>query len=262
MIPAYLEILTTLESAFRKFEATVPSPNLVNRGSYPVFRYNEPTIEAAILQKCARLISGLHTTIILLEHGFAQEIGVIGRTLDEFIEDIMFLCPAVDHKNRTRLHDDYLTDFYQEEFDNPYSPINSTQKRKTIRRKKIHAAIARFPEQQINQSDFQLVLRTTSQVSSGFVHGASSQIMELYGGDPPHFHISGMLNTPRVTEFEEYAWNYFYRGLISVMRIALAFDETKLVSDLYEFRNYIEIKTGHTEWENSEVLIKTEKSKQ
>ena len=71
-----------------------------------------------------------------------------------------------------------------------------------------------------------------------------------------------MLNTPRVTEYEEYAWNYFYRGLISVMRIALAFDENELVSDLYEFRNYIEMKTGHTEWGNSGVLIKAEKSKQ
>ena len=45
------------------------------------------------------------------------------------------------------------------------------------------------------------------------------------------------------------------------MRIALAFDEKELLSDLYKFRNYIEIKTGHTEWENAEVLIKAEKSK-
>ena len=46
------------------------------------------------------------------------------------------------------------------------------------------------------------------------------------------------------------------------MRIALAFDEKELLSDLYKFRNYIEIKTGHTEWENAEVLIKFEKSKE
>lgn len=43
-----------------------------------------------MLQKFARLISGLHSLRLLLGSGFLQEMGVIQRTLDDFEEDILF----------------------------------------------------------------------------------------------------------------------------------------------------------------------------
>jgi hypothetical protein len=49
--------------------------------------------------------------------------------------------------------------------------------------------------------------RTISKVYSGFVHGASPHIMEMYGGDPPHFHTKGMLGTPRIEEHADDLWN-------------------------------------------------------
>ena len=35
----------------------------------------------------------------------------------------------------------------------------------------------------------------------------------MYGGNPPHFHVRGMLGTPRMVEYERDIWNYFERGM-------------------------------------------------
>jgi hypothetical protein len=183
--------------------------------------------------------------------------------LQESNEDILFLCQAIrnDDTTKTRLHDDYLADFYQEEFDITNNPFLSTQKRRTIKRDKIHAAISRIPEQKINQSDNQELHRTFSQAYSGFIHGASGHIIDMYGGNPPRFHVSGMIGTPKISEFLENTFDYFYKSLITIMMVALYFKQDNLLKELYEFRYYIEQKSGNTNWENPETLIKNEKKK-
>lgn len=85
--------------------------------------------------------------------------------------------------------------------------------------------------------------------------------MDMYGGNPPRFHLSGMLNTPRMKESIADAWNYFYRGLISTMMVALSFKENELLKELYSFRHYFEEQSGKTEWDTPENKIKNLKNK-
>jgi hypothetical protein len=59
MIKLYLEISHVLEKAFQEIESLVPPPAFVSQGTYQVFRYESQSIEAAVVQKCARLVSGL-----------------------------------------------------------------------------------------------------------------------------------------------------------------------------------------------------------
>ena len=63
-------------------------------------------------------------------------------------------------------------------------------------------------------------IRTISKAYSGFVHGASPQIMDMFGGDPPRFHTKGMLGTPRVEEGLKDLWNYMYRSFLSHIMVA------------------------------------------
>ncbi len=261
MIDLYLETLPILQHAFQVLENKIEKPVFVKRGSYYVFRYENQTIQAAIIQKLARLISGLHASLLLLHGGFVQELGAIFRTLDEFNEDILFLCQAIRTGELTKLHQKYLDTFYQEEFEQPDNPFLSEQKRATIPRKKIHAAIANIAESETNPSDTKEIHRTLSQAYSGYVHGASGHIMEMYGGDPPRYYLAGMINTPRIASFTENCLDYFYRGLISIMFVVGSFGEQKLLQDLYAFREYFEKRSGRTEWEHSEKMIKKMKNK-
>jgi hypothetical protein len=70
-----------------------------------------------------------------------------------------------------------------------------------------------------------------------------------------------MLNTPRIKESITDTWNYFYRGLISVITVATSFHEQELLKELYSFRHYFEKQSGQTEWESPEKILKEIKNK-
>lgn len=176
-------------------------------------RYRTPTIQAAIIQKLARIISGLHASSILLSHGIFQELGALFRTLDEFREDALFLGQAAISGETTPSHEEYLSAFYQEEFANPDDPSGSPQKCNQVSRKRIHAAIGQISENPVNPSDSQSLNRTLHQAISGYVHGASHHIMETYTGNPPRLHLTGMLRTPLEPLVQSEALQYFHRGL-------------------------------------------------
>ncbi len=233
----------------------------MQRSGFEVFRYETKSLEAALIQKLARTISGLNASLTLLASGYVQELTAILRMLDEFTEDITFLCFATNSAEDEKLIRNYLDDFYQEDFSDLSKPFLSTLSRKIPPRKKIHAAIARNPHQSSNPSDVQALHGVLGQAHSGFVHAASVHILEMYGGNPPNFHISGMAGTPRVAEYERYLWNYFYRGLLALMSIALKFGEKDLLGSLYAFRAHIELESGNTDWPEGYEMFKNLKKK-
>ena len=144
------------------------------------FRYKDKSIYQAIIQKLARVVTGLQAISILNKAGLLQEQAALQRTLDEFEEDIAFLCFGIIFDEITDLHREYLATFYQEEFDDPESAIRSTQKRPMIPRKKIRAFVSNNRGAGNNRSSTLEVGRTISKVYSGYVHGASPHLMELF----------------------------------------------------------------------------------
>ena len=230
------QALTVMDNAFRRMEAQVPAPRPRPFADSFVFRYDEQTIEQALIQKLARVISGLRAADILLFHGHVQEQSVLHRTLDELNEDIMFLAAAITNGPVTDLHKRYLEAFWAEEFDVPDDPVASNQKRDTPPRKKIRAYVARLSGVGSNPSTHIDVSETISKTYSGFVHAASPHIMDMCSGDPAKFHLSGMRKTIRINESADDAWNYFYRSLLSVMAVAKAFGDKPLGDALYEYR--------------------------
>jgi hypothetical protein len=231
-----------MERAFRRLERQVPPPVEQQSKDGFVLRYQERTIEQALIQKLARQVSGLHAIDALLLKGLAQEQGVIQRTLDEIGEDIHFLVLAVTTGEVTPLHQRYLEEFWQEEFDHP-DPIKATQKRGMVQRQKIRAFNARaggIPD----PSTMDAVGHTVHKAYSGFVHAASPHVMDMLEGSPPTFQISGMKSGYRRAEHVEDAWNYFYRGLLSVTMVAMAFRDASLVDHMYAYFREFEAASG------------------
>ena len=229
----YEELLCALGIALDKLVTKVPPPKEVPFAKSFVFRYVERTAQQAIIQKLARFITGLRAELLLLRNGLLQEQGVIERVLDELLEDIMFLVYGiVNGELDTKWHTLYLDWFYQEEFDDPESPFNSTQKRPMVSRDKIQAYLANIKGVVSNPSDSKEVSRTISKAFSGFVHCASPQIMEMYGGYPRHFYVYGMLGTPRMEPHEKQLWYYFDRGSVAFILAASVFGERELVDYL------------------------------
>ena len=97
--------------------------------------------------------------------------------------------------------------------------------------------------------------RTMSKAYSGYVHAASPQIMDMYGGNPLHFHVKGMLGTELHQDHRADLWNYFYRSIIAFSFTAKAFGDEELFNQISNFtrefmslsgKNYVSTEWGET----------------
>lgn len=152
--------------------------------------------------------------------------------IDEIGEDVIFLSIPLIYGGEQPVHTEYLQAFFAEEFD-PATGLPTTQDRPMVRRKKIRAYIAQSPIATPDPSGHIGASRTLSKAYSGYVHAASPQIMDMYGGDPPRFHTSGMLGTPREPEHRQDIANYFYRSATAYAVAARAFGNQPVFNRLF-----------------------------
>jgi hypothetical protein len=238
----YDQALVNMERIVHSLAARVPQPQRVPYKDGFQYRYVERKVYQALVQKLARSVSTLHATRLLMEHGFVQEQASLQRILDELQEDVTFLSFGIIFDRWSKLHDDYLAAFFEEEFDAD-TAIASTQKRPMILRKKIRAAIASM-EVGLDQSTGVEVMRSISKAYSGYVHAASPHIMDMYGGNPPRFHVRGMGGTPRHVEHRADLWNYFYRGILSFGFAAKAFGDDAMFASIRAFSDDFAKRSG------------------
>lgn len=237
----FQQAIVVMSNAFRRLEQQVPPPRLVPFGEGHVFRFVERTIEQALLLKAARVVTGLRALDVLLAAGLLQEMASVCRVLDEIGEDIAFLAAVVTNDRETELHERYLRSFWSEEFPDPENKLARHQKPDMPRRSKIQSYVQRVLNPTGNQSQVADATQAVSSTYSGYVHASAPQVLDLFGGDPAHFHIEGMQGTPRMNDHVHDAWNYFYRGLASYIFVARAFGDAPLSKALGEYHDkYLE----------------------
>jgi hypothetical protein len=253
--------IESLEKLLQSLLLLIESPVSIPDPIFPKFRFRENTEIQAVLLKTVRIVSALHASLTLLREGFVQELMVLLRTIDDFFLEIIFLLG--DFKSaRTPQQEEFLRDFFQEEFDDPLSPLLSKQKRKPTSRRKIFASLAQLVgKPPANPSDLQEVFRTLHQTHSGYVHGAYPHIMELYGGNPPRFHIGGMKNTPRIQSSEKYLKHYIYRGIQAVGLAAMAVRSRDVYDAVIKLRSSFEADADYKPTNNWDAMLKAQKSR-
>ena len=239
------EMLDLMDRAFSDFENPMPNkPVRVKMAFGMAFRYKEKDIYQAIILKLARAQSTVRAAYVLLKNGFLIEQAILHRAIDETNEDIIFLAYAVTNDTITDLHKRFLDAFWEEEIDESGKMIDSKQKRPMIPRKKIRAYIANVEKAVVDPSRGIELSRTLSKTYSGFVHGASPHLMDMYGGNPPHFHTKGLLGTPRVQEYADDLWNYMYRTFLSHIVVAKVLGSKKHVEILTKYKLVFEKNAG------------------
>lgn len=211
----YQLTLGKMVAEFETLESHLAKPEQVKFNDGYVYRFAEQSIQAALLQKLARVITGLQAIQVLNQAGLIQEQSALQRISDELTEDISFLSHAIIFNDHTDLHDRYLAAFYEEEYEDGKTAIEARQKRPMISRDKIRAYINKNRGQKIDQSTGIEANRTLSKSYSGYVHSASPQVMELYYGNPPQFNLHGAYQSPLYEDHVEDLLNYFYRGILA-----------------------------------------------
>lgn len=239
----FRETIEVCDRAFHTLEARIPAPTRVPRGDNFVFRYEKHTPEIVVVQKLSRISTGLKASMALFHLGLYQELGAMFRMLEEFREDVALMCDAIRNQGTSDVQQRFIEEFFQEEFDSD-SPLESTQKRRPIPRRKIQAELAKISKEVLNPSDAQKMAQTLTKMLSGYVHGSSGHILDMYGGDPPRYSLSGMRGTSRQKTAELYAWCYLQLSLGAFLDAAMAFGLNDLAQSLKQF---MEQRYGKTE---------------
>lgn len=239
------EAVAMMTDALRRVESLIDPPQRVSHKDSFVFRFANKGIHEALVQKLARYISGVNAVAVLLDAGYVQEVGVLFRTLDEIQEDIFFLASAETNGARTERHTQYLDAFYAEAVFSRPEGSSRIIKPNLPPRKKVRAHTIKVFGQGANVSKALDAAESVSTAYSGYVHAASENIMDMYGGNPPHFRVEGMRGTPHITAFKRVAETYVYRGLMATVVVAKAFGDKPLVEAMYEFLTQYESASGH-----------------
>jgi hypothetical protein len=216
--------LDELEVGVMQLGRRFPKPEFVEVNGMPEWRHDEMSDLLLSYLKCVRSLSSLNAAVVLLRHGYVQEVGVLCRCVDEYCEDVLFLATPLGEngsvsQNQTR----FVEEFFQEEFSADERGELESVPRHRVPRDKVRAAIARIEGLGINPHDAGRVFRTLGKAFSGYVHAAYVHIMELYGGPAlgrAKFHVRGMLGTPRIAEWQANLSHNAYRFAIALEVVA------------------------------------------
>ena len=119
----------------------------------------------------------------------------------------------------------------------PRSTLDRSSAASDVYKRQIQAYVQRVLNPTGNLSLMSDVSQAVSSTYSGYIHASAVQILDMYGGDPPHFHIEGMQGTPRMNDHIYDAWNYFYRGIVTGIIVARAFGDQSLSRTLGEYHD-------------------------
>lgn len=241
------ETLRKLQVHYDVLFSYLPPPVRTRIGSNVYFRHPEKSDALLCCLKGVKLISTLNAALVLLRSGYTQEIGALCRMADDFFYEILFFTEPIQENGSSKDQLKMLEDFFKEEFENPDDLLGSAQNRDTVPRRKINAAFGKLTNDQINPHDAQITAGIVHKAFSGYVHGAYPHIMEIYGGQPPRYHMAGMLGTPRIREWENQLVTYVYRAImvteLNSSRLGAESNERQLRQLLIEYETVLNCKS-------------------
>jgi len=199
--------LDPLERFLEVFAQSLPVPFFYHSGFQHVgFRYGKPDLRHFCLLKGIRAVSALNASIVLVRAGYTQELYVLLRTVVEFKSHIEFVLSARGEDGALeagveRHIQQYFSDFRRN------SPED--YKRPKLRQGEVHESVGKMYTSDLNRScnekRFENVVpeKLLSNIYlnfSNYVHGRYPETMDLFGGEPPKFHLRGMSGTPKDDE--------------------------------------------------------------
>lgn len=215
------DIVAGLDECVQALATSFSLPHRVEINGMLAFRHAEKDDLLLSFLKLVKIASHHNAAIVLLSRGYVQEVYALCRMIDEACEDIHFMATPLGDSNEPSPNQlRFFEEFFQEEFSGT-DLLQSHQPRDRVPRKKVRAGISKIGNSNIKH-DTSRELEIGGVLSgtfSGFVHGAYVHIMELFGGDPAHFHTRGMLETPRLQEGLDNHVSYVYRSLLAVEHV-------------------------------------------
>jgi hypothetical protein len=211
-----------LEKLVHAFAERLPRPLWYHSGKeHYGFRYGKPDVRHFCLLKAARAVSGINAAIELAGGGYAQEIGVLIRTVIECTTHIEFVLSAGDDTGNL---EPVAAKYVQEYFDDFARNSATDIKRAQVKQGTVHKQLGTELDITAHESGRDAAKVKAEQIYSNiyrsfsnYVHGKYPETMDLYGGTPGCFHLCGMSGTPKDAENIEIIDTFVTTVSISLM---------------------------------------------
>ena len=193
-----------LEQVMQLLDKDIPRPMRVELdGQGRAFRFGDPKLKHFVYLHLARVISGLNAGMNLTKQGYGQELGVVLRTLYEFMIKIEYVSNGYfDQRLR-----DSIKKYLYEYFSDFSRSSGRIDKNRSPRQKDINIALAENYERMMaasglesNKIESAKLRQHLLSVYSNYVHGHYPEIMDMFGGQPISIHLRGMAGTSKDDE--------------------------------------------------------------
>lgn len=177
--------------------------------------------------------------------GHTVEMGVLLRTVDDFLGEIMFVEEAVRTGQPTADQQRFIEQFFTEETVSVEEMMASDRRGpRRVERRAVQASEARVLGEFSDSGPggrVRRLSRTIDDVYSKYIHGSYPTAMELYeGGDNEGFLLSGTLGTPHIQTYRRELARYTQRSLNILATIAAGLGLIDLMQRLVETRRRLE----------------------
>jgi hypothetical protein len=194
-----------LEKLVHALAGRLPQPLWYHSGKQHYgFRYGKPDVRHFCLVKAVRAVSAVNAAIELARCGYAQEIGVLIRTVIECTTHIEFVLSARDAAGSL---EPAAAKYVQDYFDDFARNSAADVKRAQVRQGTVHKQLGEELDITAHESGRDATKVKAEQLYSNvyrtysnYVHGKYPETMDLYGGNPGQFHLRGMSGTPKDAE--------------------------------------------------------------
>jgi hypothetical protein len=239
----YSDAIVWMRLQLSVLEGRVPRPKATVVDGHVAYRHVEKTVHQAIIQKLARMTSGLQASSLLLNAGFLQESAALARMVDEYEKDLTFLALASTEQPAPNILQNYLAAFFAEEQSHvSFRQGQRVKGRPLVSRKDIANHIAsKTVGDPFTSSNTSLALSNTF---SGYVHAASPHIMEMYDPTKISFEVGPTPDHPLLAHYHHNQWNYYYRGILAFGFASYAFDEPRVREAVNKFKPEFEHRSG------------------
>jgi hypothetical protein len=190
----------------------------------------------------------------LLASGHTTEIGVLFRTIDDFLADIVFADEIIERglANATVAQREWLEGYFVDEkrttdemLADSVDPARRANHLK--RRQKVQASQARVIGGD-NPFHVKKIVKTIDDAWSGVVHGNYQSVMEMYGGetlDDARFRMDGV--PTRRTSYRHFIGLLVHNALNEFFKVAVNLGLNDLAHELRELRREFEKSPAYTD---------------
>lgn len=211
-----------LEETVSKFVQSIDKPVFIKEARKDRYKYLAPNSLYFQILKAVSVVSNLNACTLLLEHGYAHEMGILFRSIHESITEIRYIQEAHETGNATQDQLKIIDLFFKKDVRTTDEMMAAPLKFEKVPRKKIRSSIVRDTGTFGDPEWLRKVLEVNDEVWSGYTHAEYPHVMSMYTGSCGigNFMMKGMLNTPFVPVMRWHLASFIMQALNACTVIA------------------------------------------